>query len=100
MEALFGKKFWDNVIMEFTHWAYNEDSLKKRNFTGNCFPWTIAALGLNLKATWCYIKVRDVTWLSNLVFFTLKLVFKLLLKHQIYQFNISLDFEDILVKFL
>ena len=34
LEALFGKKFWDNVILEFTHWAFDTNSVMKRNQTG------------------------------------------------------------------
>ena len=38
LEALFGKNFWDNVILEFTHWAYDMNSVMTRNRTGKKYP--------------------------------------------------------------
>ena len=117
MEALFGTKFWDNVILEFTHWAYNEDSINKRNFTGNYFSLKNSCPKIKFKSymmlyegTRCNMTHRilicncfffyfvDIYFWNNLVFFTLKLGFKLLQTSK-NQFNNSLDFEDISVKF-
>jgi len=34
MEALFGPSFWKNIIMGVSHWAYDANSIAKRNYTG------------------------------------------------------------------
>jgi len=39
MEMLFGYKFWDNVILEATHWAYDANSIRQRNSTGKNEEW-------------------------------------------------------------
>jgi len=39
MEMLFGYKFWDNVILEATHWAYSENEIRHRNLTGKNEEW-------------------------------------------------------------
>lgn len=39
MEALFGKLFWDNAALEFTHWAYDAFSVAKRNSSGLDEKW-------------------------------------------------------------
>lgn len=39
MEMLFGYKFWDNVILEATHWAYTENDIRQRNATGKNEEW-------------------------------------------------------------
>jgi len=39
MEMLFGYKFWDNVILEATHWSYKEGDIIERNATGKDEEW-------------------------------------------------------------
>ena len=39
LEALFGRHFWDNTALEFTHWAYDNVSVNKRNHTGQDEGW-------------------------------------------------------------
>jgi len=39
MEMLFGYDFWDNVILEATHWAYTENDIRQRNSTGKTEEW-------------------------------------------------------------
>ena len=31
VEAMFGKEFWDHVILGFSFWAYDEANIMKRN---------------------------------------------------------------------
>jgi len=39
MEMLFGYEFWDNVLLEATHWAYTDDAETKRNYTNKTEDW-------------------------------------------------------------
>ena len=39
MEALFGKLFWDNTAIEFTHWKYDLSNIGERNNTGKTEEW-------------------------------------------------------------
>ena len=41
MVALFGEGFWDNVILEFTHWACDDHSVMMRNSTGKTEEWKL-----------------------------------------------------------
>ena len=41
MEALFGRKFWDNVVLEFTHWSFDMNSVMQRNLTGKDETWKL-----------------------------------------------------------
>ena len=34
MQALFGELFWQNTIIGVSHWAYDANSIAKRNYTG------------------------------------------------------------------
>ena len=39
MEAFFGNKIWNNVVMEVTHWAYDQRSVDERVYTGKTEEW-------------------------------------------------------------
>ena len=41
MEALFGQKFWDNVVLEFTCWPFDRNSIMQRNRAGKDEKWRL-----------------------------------------------------------
>ena len=41
MLAMFGSKFWDNVILEFTMWPYDINSIMQRNHSGKTESWKL-----------------------------------------------------------
>ena len=49
MLALFGKKFWDNVVLEFTMWSYDMNSILQRNHSGKTESWKLEDTNLALQ---------------------------------------------------
>jgi len=49
VEALFGRKFWDNVVLEFTHWPFDEHSVTMRNITGKTENWKVETYNVGLQ---------------------------------------------------
>ena len=39
MEAMFGESFWDFTIIGVSHWAFDSNSISKRNKTGHDEEW-------------------------------------------------------------
>ena len=39
MEALFGNGFWDHVTLGVSHWAFDQQSVNQRNFSGKTESW-------------------------------------------------------------
>ena len=49
MEALFGYGFWNHTVLGVTFWAYDEQSIKKRNMTGKTEDWWTATMNKALQ---------------------------------------------------
>jgi len=49
MEALFGYAFWNNTILEATHWAYDQKSIWDREDEGHTEEWWINDKNENLR---------------------------------------------------
>ena len=49
MEARFGESFWNISIIGVSHWAFDSNSILKRNLTGHNEQWYLAELNKQLK---------------------------------------------------
>ena len=49
MEDLFGYSFWDNTVLEATHWKFDEMSKSERNRTGKDEEWWTADKNMELQ---------------------------------------------------
>ena len=49
MEARFGQSFWNISIIGVSHWAFDSNSIFKRNITGNTEEWYLAEWNRQLK---------------------------------------------------
>merc|ERR1712241_849112 len=49
VEAMFGKEFWDHVILGFSFWKYDESSIFMRNISGKTEDWKINDMNEQLK---------------------------------------------------
>ena len=49
MEAMFGESFWDFTIIAVSHWAFDSNSISKRNHTGENESWFLKKWNDHLK---------------------------------------------------
>ena len=49
LQALFGEKIWDNVILCFTFWPYDKSSIARRNSSGKTEMWKTNNFSLALQ---------------------------------------------------
>ena len=49
MEAMFGESFWDFTIIAVSHWAFDSNSISKRNHTGENESWFLKQWNDHLK---------------------------------------------------
>ena len=49
MEALFGEAFWDYTVLGVSFWAYDQNSINQRNYTGKTEDWWTGEMNRQLK---------------------------------------------------
>ena len=49
LQSLFGKRFWKQTVIAFSHWSFSEHSILIRNITGINEPWKCEDLNSNLQ---------------------------------------------------
>ena len=56
LEAMFGPSFWNFTIIGVSHWAYDSNSIFKRNNTGHDEEWFLTAWNKQFKEKFNPIK--------------------------------------------
>ena len=49
MEGLFGYGFWNQTVLEVTHWAYDEHSIKAREHDNKTEEWWTSMMNAHLQ---------------------------------------------------